>query len=164
MLEVDDGSRLGRFDHERGLHAQISRNLENVEHLGGRDHLIGIVHIREQGQTSFGLDFFENAEPFVQPWSLVVVDRTAVVLLKRRFVDDWNAGAFRDFDQLFGHGHHGVFFFDHTGARNQKQSGSPAGNAVYVDDVFAHKDKGSRSEPSFAQVEDRSWAHSAFGF
>ena len=138
VLDVDDGARFGRRDDELRLHAQVRGNLDDVANLTGRRRLIRIVDVREDRQIELLLDLLEHAKAGLEPGTLVVLERAAVVLRERRLEDQRNAEALRDAFEPLGGTHHQRLFLDDARPGDQKQLIGAAIDVADEDVFFGH--------------------------
>src|SRR5690606_14216055 len=121
VLDVDHRARLRRGDDELGLHAEVSRDLKDVDDFGRGLRLRRIVDVREDRQLEFPLDLLEQAQAFLEPGPLVVIERAAVVLRERRLEDQRHGEVARDLLQPLGGPHHQGFILDDARARDQEK-------------------------------------------
>ena len=92
VLDVHDAARLRGRDDELRLHAQVRRNLDDVDDFAGRRRLIRVVNVGEHRQVELAASTFSSMRrPSSRPGPLVELERAAVVLRERRLEDQRNA-------------------------------------------------------------------------
>ena len=117
VLEVDGASGTRRLNHQRGLHAEVGRNLQNVHHLSHRLGLVRVVNVGQQAESVLALHLSQNRKALVQSRPHVVVDGAAVVLLKAGFVNDFTQRkALAHTGEVVGHAQRGVEGFNDAGS------------------------------------------------
>ena len=142
VLEVDDSACFSRLNHQGRLHAEVGGNLENVHDVRHGSDLVGVVNVREQREAELLLYFLKDFEAFVHAGPHVVVDATAVILLKARLVDDAGEGeGLLDFREFFRDFEHGVTRFNHAGAADEEELVASEGDGAGGEGVFGHNTK-----------------------
>ena len=63
LLDVDRVAGLGRGDQEIGLAAQIGRDLQDIDRLGGRRALLGQMHVGQDRDAARLADLGEDRQP-----------------------------------------------------------------------------------------------------
>ena len=84
VLQVDGKPRPCRCHHQRCLHAQVSRDLDHIRDRGHRRHLLGVMHIGDDGQVEGFADTGQQGETVRQSRAMIMLHRTAVILHERR--------------------------------------------------------------------------------
>src|SRR5690606_35020327 len=156
VLDVDHGPGLSGRHDELGLHAEIRRDLQDIDDLGGRRGLRRVVDVGQDRQLELPLDLLEQLQPFLEARTLVVVERAAVVLLERRLEDQRHAEILGDPFQSLGGAHHQRLGFDDARSADQKQSIGPAVDIADSYVLFAHRE--SRWPPARGIVRSKAWA------
>ncbi len=133
VLQVDHGTGLRGLGHQRGLHAEVGRDLQYIAYLSGGFHLAGIVDVREQRESEFLLHPLQHLKPLVQAWPHVELHAAAVVLHEAALVDHGHLGALAHLTELFRGAHHDALVLDHTRAGNEEQL---IGTAINVADLY----------------------------
>ena len=122
VLEVDDSARFSRLNHQGRLHAEVGGNLENVYDVRHGSDLIRVVNVREQREAELLFYFLKDFEAFVHAGPHVVVDATAVILLKARLIDYTSEReGLLDFRKFFRDFEHSVTRFNHAGAADEEE-------------------------------------------
>src|SRR5690606_39783814 len=82
VLDVDYPARLCGGDHKVGLHAQICRNLENINGVSCGARLIRVMNICEHGESELFTNAGEELYTLIEPRTRVVLKAAPVILLK----------------------------------------------------------------------------------
>ena len=88
MLQVDGAAGARGLDHQGSLHAEVGRNLQNINHLSHRLGLVGVVNVSQKAESVLSLDLAEDAQALVDAGAHEVVHGAAVVFLKAGFVNN----------------------------------------------------------------------------
>ena len=83
--------------------AQKRRDLQDVDDLGHRRALRGVMHVGQHGESGLALDVVEDRQGLVEAEPASAVGRRAVGLVERAFVDEADAETGRDLGQSIGH-------------------------------------------------------------
>ncbi len=89
-------------DHVR-LSAEEGRDLEDVEDLGGRRGLRGLVNVGEERQAGLALHFIEDPQPLVEAGAAEGCDRGAVRLVEGGFEDELDPELVAEREEALGH-------------------------------------------------------------
>lgn len=82
---------------------------------------MGLVHIRNNGHTEGGFDFFKYLQALIQTRPAERTHRRAIGLVKRRLENVGNTELFRHFHVAFGDFHGQVSGFQHIHAAKQHE-------------------------------------------
>ena len=121
VLDVHDGAGLRRGDDELRLHAEVCRDLDDVDDLGRRRRLIRVVDVGEDRQLELALHLLEQLEALLEARALVEVERATVVLRERRLEDHRDAEVRRDLLRALRGAHHQRLGLDNAGPGDQEQ-------------------------------------------
>jgi hypothetical protein len=139
VLDIDNPASSGSSDYQSRLHAEIGRDLQHIDYLGGRRRLVGRVDVREDREPEVALDALEDGQALFQAGSMVVAHVAPVVLAERGFENDRKVQALGRFGQRLGRPQHRGVVFDHARARDEEQVVTATGDFTYRYDLLSHR-------------------------
>jgi|SRR5579872_2485408 len=108
FFDVDHALAHGGSDHQVGLAAEKSGNLENVGDFGNLADVGDLMHIGEHGHVDFLLNFFQDPQAFCETRSSKAAYRCAIGLVVRSFKNErevqrsgYTLDDFRHEDRMF---------------------------------------------------------------
>ena len=126
LLDVDRLAGCGGGEQQVGLAAEKGRNLDDVEHLGGRIHFADLMDVGEHRHPHRLAHFAQDPESLHETRPTIAVDGGPVGLVVGRFVDERHAALGRDGGQALGR-HEGVpLVLDGAGAADEDEGGASA--------------------------------------
>ena len=83
FLEAHHLTAPGRSHQQIGLSAEKSRNLQDVQYLGGRSDLGHLMHIGNHRHTKIPADIGQDPQPLVQAGATEGIERGPIGLVER---------------------------------------------------------------------------------
>ncbi len=80
MFDVDHSPCPGCFYDQRGLHAEICRDLDHIADFCGRRSLAGVMDIGQERKAEILLDPLQHFQPFIKTGPHVKIDVAAIIL------------------------------------------------------------------------------------
>ncbi len=121
LLDVDDVAGAGHGLHQIGLARQEGGQLDDVDHLGHRFGLMGLVQIGDHRHAEGRFQLLEDLHPLFQTRTAVGVDGGAVGLVPARLEHERDTQLGGHFHVLLAHGHRHVARFQHVHATEQHE-------------------------------------------
>ena len=138
LLDVDRLPGGADLEEEARLLAEESRDLEDIEDLLRRVHILFPVDVREDRDAHLGLDPAQDPEPLFAPGTAVGLLGAPVVLLVRGFKNIRDAQSGTDPLHLPGHFEGDPLVLQDAGPGDQGQRASRADTKLSDPDVFHH--------------------------
>src|SRR5438445_668986 len=121
LLDVDGLAGGRRRQEQIGLAAQERGDLEHVQHVGGGIDLRDLMDVREHRHAQRVAHLLQDSQSFDEAGPAVAVDRRAVGLVVRRFVDVGHPAVGSDLRQALGRHERVLFVFDRARAADEHE-------------------------------------------